>query len=120
MVEIPKRGGGPTFGENSQIIPYFFFESFPIRSPIWSQIQPEIQSEIHSAIRLTIQYAVWYEFQSYLSKQEVFLLVFPSSVAHLGPGFQACWLSDTIDLISLINLQWQGANANGSLMFFWF
>ena len=32
MVEIPKRGGwggGPLFGKNSQIIPYFFSEAFP-------------------------------------------------------------------------------------------
>ena len=28
MVEIPKRGGGgPTFGKNSQIIPYFFLKA---------------------------------------------------------------------------------------------
>ena len=34
MVEIPKRGGGgggPTFGKNSQKIPYFFSEAFPYR-----------------------------------------------------------------------------------------
>ena len=31
MVKIPKKGGWgcPTFGKNSQIIPYFFFEGFP-------------------------------------------------------------------------------------------
>ena len=33
MVEIPKGGGGggggPTFGKNSQIIPYCFFEGVP-------------------------------------------------------------------------------------------
>ena len=31
---FPKGGvGGPTFGKNSQIMPYFFLKASPIRSP---------------------------------------------------------------------------------------